>query len=220
MQQTARDRYRRDDRGFTVPSVLYLITDRKVCDKTPEEMTLTALKAGVRWIQYREKDRTRIDIYRVALKLRMMTSDFGAAFIVNDHADIALAVEADGVHLGQDDLPLREARRIMGGRVVGISTHSPDEALEAAEGGADYIGFGPVFHTKTKDAGEAKGLEMLRRIKQSVSVPVIAIGGISRETLKPVLDAGADAVAVASAVLGGDISENVAAFLRIIGGRR
>jgi thiamine-phosphate pyrophosphorylase len=198
-------------------SGLYLIVDRSVCDRAPEEITLTALQAGVRWFQYREKKDARSRVFEVALRLRRLTADFGAVLIINDHADIAVAADADGVHLGQDDLPLREARKVVGDKIVGISTHSLEEALEASHNGADYIGFGPVFPTKTKDAGEPKGLEMLAKISRSVSIPVVAIGGIARENLKPVLNAGAAAAAVASAILIGDISANVSAFHEIIG---
>ena len=195
---------------------LCLVTDRRLCGVTCEEMTRIALEAGVGWIQYREKERTRREIYHEAIKLRSLTAEYGATLVVNDHADIALAVNADGVHLGQDDLPLKEARRILGDRIIGISTHSLAQAVEADQGGADYIGVGPVFFTATKDAGEPKGLEMVRRIRKAVKVPVVAIGGISTENLSLVLGAGADAVAAASAVLRGDISENVRSFMRIL----
>lgn len=199
-------------------SGLCLITDREISGKSPGEMTVEALMAGVRWIQYREKGRPRNEIYHEALRLRELTARFDATFIVNDHADVALAVDADGVHLGQEDLPLREARRIMGRRIIGISTHSREEAVDAAAGGADYIGFGPVFPTRTKDAGEPRGLDMLRGIRAAVSLPVVAIGGISKENLREVLDAGADAVAVASAILSGGIPENARGFLRAMEG--
>lgn len=192
------------------------VTDRKLCGLTCEDMTRIALGAGAGWIQYREKERTRREIYHEAKKLRALTAEYGATLVVNDHADIALAVDADGVHLGQDDLPLKEARRILGDRIVGISTHSLAQAVEAGHDGADYIGFGPVFCTTTKDAGEPKGLEMLRMIRRAVEIPVVAIGGISAQTLPLVLEAGADAVAVASAVLRGDIAENVRSFMRIL----
>jgi thiamine-phosphate diphosphorylase len=142
---------------------------------------------------------------------------FDATLIVNDHPDIALAADADGVHLGQDDLPVKEARKIMGkNRIIGISTHTVEQARDADRDGADYIGFGPVFHTTTKDAGRPKGIEMLREIKRQVRIPVVAIGGITTENIRPVLEAGADAVAVASAMLRGDIEENTKRFLEII----
>ncbi|HXX53128.1 MAG TPA: thiamine phosphate synthase [Thermodesulfovibrionales bacterium] len=196
---------------------LCLVTDRKFCGLSCEELSRIALEAGVRWIQYREKEKTRREIYYEARKLRSLTSEYGATLVVNDHADIALAVDADGVHLGQDDLPLKEARRIVGRRLIGISTHTLTQAKEAEQDGADYIGFGPVFFTATKDAGEPRGVEMLSLIRESVEIPVVAIGGISAETFSLVWEAGADAVAVASAVLRGNISENVRLFMRVLG---
>lgn len=205
-------------RPAKLPGRLCFITDSAVAGMPAEEMVLNALRAGVRWVQYREKGKNRRDMYREAEALRRLTREFGAVLIVNDHSDIALAVDADGVHLGQDDLPLNEARKIMGWRIIGISTHCLREAVDAAEGGADYIGFGPVFPTKTKDAGEPKGKETLGEIKRQVPVPVVAIGGISPANLSEVLDTGVDAVAVASAILKGDISENVRDFMNILGG--
>jgi thiamine-phosphate pyrophosphorylase len=126
----------------------------------------------------------------------------GAAFIVNDHPDIAMAVEADGVHLGQDDLPVEVARKLMGGsRIIGVSTHSVEQARAAQSAGADYIGFGPIFTTRTKDAGPRQGIEGLRQVRKAVTLPVIAIGGINSGNLDEVLKAGADGVAVISAIL-------------------
>ncbi|MEW6215409.1 MAG: thiamine phosphate synthase [Nitrospirota bacterium] len=206
---------------------LCFITDRKSCKPRPcaqgrgklscEEMALKVLRTGVRWVQYREKERSRREIYEESVRLRRLTADFNAVFIVNDHADIALAVDADGVHLGQDDLPLKEARKIMGrDKIIGISTHSLEQAIEAERDGADYIGFGPVFHTTTKDAGMPKGIDMLQDIKRQLHIPIVAIGGINLENIRLVLDTGVDAVAVASAILKGDIVENSRRFIDII----
>jgi thiamine-phosphate pyrophosphorylase len=196
------------------------ITDRRACILSCEEMALTVLKAGVKWVQYRDKEKSRREVYEQSVILRKLTRDFNAVFIVNDYADIALAVDADGVHLGQEDLPLREARKIMGrNKIIGISTHSLRQAEEADKEGADYIGFGPVFHTATKEAGEPKGTEVLRDVKSAVRIPVVAIGGINLKNLNSVLDAGADAVAIASAILSGDITKNAAGFMDIIGRR-
>jgi thiamine-phosphate pyrophosphorylase len=196
---------------------LCFITDRKISSLSYEDMTLKVLMAGVRWIQYRDKDRSRREIYEESVRLRRLTKDYDAVFIVNDYVDIALCVNADGVHLGQDDLPLKEARKIMGeNKMIGISTHSSEQALEAEKGGADYIGFGPVFQTQTKDAGIPKGIDMLREVKKNVNIPVVAIGGINLENIRSVLDTGVDAVAVASAIFTGDIEKNVRRFLDII----
>ncbi|MDP3112369.1 MAG: thiamine phosphate synthase [Thermodesulfovibrionales bacterium] len=196
---------------------LCFITDRNICGLTSGEMSSLVLRAGIKWIQYREKNKPRRDIYNEAVLLRKLTTKFKASFIVNDHADIALAVNADGVHLGQEDLPLKEARKILGKtKIIGISTHSIEQAIEAEAGGADYVGFGPVFHTKTKDAGKPKGIQMLKAVKKHVKIPVIAIGGITSENLQSVFDSGADAVAVASAILSGNISDNISCFLKIL----
>ena len=194
---------------------LCFITGRKESCLTLKEIVTIVLSAGVRWIQYREKDKSRRDIYREALMLRELTDKSGASLIVNDYTDIALAVNSDGVHLGQDDLPLKEARKILGKeKIIGISTHSIEQAIEAEQGGASYIGFGPIFHTKTKDAGEPKGIEMLKEVKRHIKIPVIAIGGIKTENLKSVIDA--DAVAVSSAIIQGDIADNAIRFLSIL----
>ncbi len=192
------------------------ITDRTHSDLPFSDMVKRVLDAGITFIQYREKEKTRREIYHESALLRDLTRSYNAVFIINDHADIALAVEADGVHLGQDDLPLTEARKIMGRRIIGISTHSIEQAQSAEAGGADYIGFGPIFHTSTKDAGAPKGVDIIRTIKQNISIPVVAIGGISIDTAVAVIDAGADAVAVATAICKGDITHNAKRFCDII----
>lgn len=162
-----------------------------------------AYDGGVRFYQYRDKRSTRRMIYEICLRLARFCSEREAVFIVNDHADIALAAGADGVHLGQDDLPIGPARKILGPeRFIGISTHSPDQARAAEAAGADYIGFGPIAKTVTKDAGEIVGTEGLLAVKRSVAIPVIAIGGITGRNLSEVLRAGADGIAVIGAVLG------------------
>jgi thiamine-phosphate pyrophosphorylase len=192
------------------------ITDRTYTDVPVQDMVWSVLEAGISFIQYREKERTRREIYDEALRLRELTLSWKATLIVNDHADIALAVGADGVHLGQDDLPLKEARRIMGSRIVGISTHSLAQAKEAEAGGADYIGFGPIFQTTTKDAGAPQGVDILRTIKQNVSIPVVAIGGINIGNITDVMKAGADAAAIATAICRGNISHNAKELVQII----
>jgi thiamine-phosphate pyrophosphorylase len=196
---------------------IYFITGQETDILSFEEMTLRTIQAGVRWVQYRDKDRTRRAIYEESIRLTGIAQKFNATLIVNDHPDIALAADAAGVHLGQDDLPVKEARKIMGKRkIIGASTHTVEQARNAAHDGADYIGFGPVFRTTTKDAGGPKGIEMLREVKRQVRIPVVAIGGITAENIGPVLETGADAVAVSSAILRGDIEENIKRFFEII----
>lgn len=192
------------------------ITDRTYCALSIYEMTEAVLNAGVKFIQYRDKDATRREIYQKALKLRELTRRFDAIFIVNDHADIAVSVDADGVHLGQEDLPIKQARKIMGKKIIGASTHDSFQASEAEKSGADYIGFGPVFETPTKDAGAPRGVEMLRCIAQNSRIPVVAIGGINRDNIAAVFNAGADAAAVASAICRGNVSENAEALIGLL----
>ncbi len=194
------------------------ITDRRLSTLGVEDTVKAVLDAGVKWVQYREKELTRREIYLTAEKLRRITQEYGAVFIVNDHADIALSVGADGVHLGQDDLPLKEARKIMKDKIIGISTHNLEQAKEAEEGGAEYIGFGPVFSTTTKEAaGTPRGIETLKKVTDVVSIPVVAIGGIKLDNLEEVIEAGAEAVAVASGILTSDnIYRTASEFVKIV----
>ena len=196
---------------------LCFITDRNAGQLSYGEMSEKVLAAGVKWIQHRAKNRSRNSIYVESVALRKLTDTYGAHLIVNDYPDIAVAADANGVHLGQDDLPVREARKVVGpGAIIGVSTHSVEEAMKAEQAGADYVGVGPVFETSTKDAGSPKGFELIRRVKDSIHIPVVAIGGIRSGNLRPVLDAGADAVAVASGILDGDIRQNTEKFLEVI----
>lgn len=142
------------------------------------------------------------DAYHEAVRLRQASADIGVVLIINDRCDLALAVEADGVHLGQRDLPLAHARSLMGTeKIIGISTHRVDQVQEAARGGADYIGFGPIFETGTKaDHEPIVGLEGLHQARMQTAVPIFAIGGIELGNITQVKGAGADGVALVSAV--------------------
>jgi thiamine-phosphate pyrophosphorylase len=162
-----------------------------------------AQSKGVTFFQYRNKNGTRHEIYETALRLTRAIRTSEALFILNDHADIAAAVGADGVHLGQDDLPIEAARRILGpDALIGISTHSLEQARAAQAAGADYIGFGPIYRTRTKDAGAVQGLENLTAVAKAISIPVIAIGGINRDTIGDVMRAGTAGAAVIGAICG------------------
>ena len=185
---------------------------------THEELAKMALEAGVRIIQFREKNMSTKRMFEIARRLRKMTDEYGATFIVNDRVDLALAVGADGVHVGQDDLPAEVVREIFDG-IIGVSAHTVDEA-KRAERFADYLGVGPVFGTKTKkDAKEPIGVEGLRRIVRSVSIPVIAIGGINRSNVLEVLKAGVAGVAVISAIAGAkDPKEEAKRLVEIVEG--
>ena len=163
-------------------------------------------------MQLREKGLPTRELYSLACELRKITSDFKANFIVNDRVDIALAVEADGVHLGWQSLPFPVVRGLVGSeRLVGVSTHNRQEALQAQSSGADYITFGPVFDTPSK-AGLLKptGVEEIQRLKKEIHIPTVALGGINERNVEEVLDGGADGIAVISSIMQADDPEGAA----------
>ncbi|MBI4686754.1 MAG: thiamine phosphate synthase [Nitrospirae bacterium] len=202
---------------FKGAKALYLITDRAIAGIPLVEIVRQAVSAGVRTIQIREKELSKKELVREIISIKPLLVKYKVLLIINDYIDIALAVDAAGVHLGQDDMPIKEARKIMrNNKIIGISTHTLKQALDAQRAGADYIGFGPMFHTMTKDAGKPKGINALREIKRHIKIPVVAIGGIAIDNVSDVLNAGADAMAVASGILKGDIRDNVGKFLRAI----
>ena len=198
-------------------SGLYVILDPSVCPARPLVEVLTAAaEAGASLFQYRNKTASMKDAYVEALALRQAAAKAGVLFIVNDRCDLALAVDADGVHLGQGDLPLDLARKVMGpDKLIGISTHNPDQVREATAGKPDYLGFGPIFKPGSKqDHDPVIGLEGLRAMRRLTSLPVFAIGGIQIDQAGEVMRAGANGVAVISAILKApDISHAVKAFL-------
>lgn len=174
------------------------------------------LGGGVQWLQLRVKTLPPCEFFALAQRARHETRARGCTLIINDRLDIALAADADGVHLGQDDLPLAAARRLLPDKIIGISTHDVLQAREAEADGADYIGFGPLFGSATKETGySARGLEMLRELRAQVRLPIAAIGGITEENVAQVWQAGADAAAIISDILrADDISGKVRAILR------
>ena len=194
-------------------SRLYFITDRTLSRKGNVEDIRAALEGGVRIVQYREKALSIRDQIQEARRIKALCCSAGATFVVNDRVDLALAVDADGAHLGQEDMPLEIARRLMGGsKLIGITVHNVEEALRAVEGGADYLGVSPLFATRTKaDAGAPIGLEGLREIRAKVEVPIVGIAGITEENARKVIEAGADAVCAISAIV---TQEDVKASVR------
>ena len=199
---------------FTKTAPLYLLTDTRIAGLSNIEITRQALRAGIKIIQLREKNLSKKELYKEALAMRALMTKHKAFLIINDHIDIAMAVKADGVHLGQEDMPIAEARRIMGRKmIIGISTHSLRQAKKAELDGADYIGFGPIFHTSTKDAGRPKGLKALKKVRDHIDIPIVAIGGITSGNIKEILMSGADAAAIASGILRGNIIKNAKRYL-------
>lgn len=186
---------------------LYVITDEELCPgRKHAEIAEAAIKGGARIIQIRDKTASDRKFYEDALAIRRLTRDANVLFIVNDRVDIAAAVEADGINIGQTDLPIGAARKIVGERMlIGISADNPEQARQAEIDGANYIGFGPVFATTTKlDAGPVSGLEMLKQVCQASRLPVVPIGGISLGNIAEVAKAGAACAAVISAVVCAD----------------
>jgi thiamine-phosphate pyrophosphorylase len=182
-----------------------------------EAVADAVLGAGGRWLQLRHKAASTGELAAVAGRLVARVRAAGGVLIVNDRLDVALAVGADGVHLGQDDLPAREARRLAPGLVVGVSTHDPDQARRAQADGADYVALGSIFPTGSKPSFELVGLEALRRVRPHVRVPLVAIGGVTVARVPDVRAAGADAVAVISAVgMAPDPGAATAAFLAVL----
>jgi thiamine-phosphate pyrophosphorylase len=172
--------------------------------------------AGAKLFQYRNKAASMKIAYAEALPLRKLAQDLGVLFIVNDRCDLALAVGADGVHLGQGDLPLTLARTVMGPeKLIGISTHNAEQVLEATAGGPDYLGFGPIFKPGSKaDHDPVVGLAGLKTIRPLTPLPIFAIGGITHENVEEVIRAGANGVAVISAILKApDIQQAVNTFV-------
>jgi len=182
---------------------LYAVFDPEQTKARATEAVLRALlDAGIEVLQLRVKAMAPGSFFQLARTARTLTDSYDCRLIVNDRVDIALACGADGVHLGQEDLPLAAARKLMGERIIGISTHDLAQAREAERSGADYIGFGPMFGTTTKNTGySARGLEMLRAIRQEVSLPIVAIGGITEANVTAVWQAGADSAAIISDIL-------------------
>ncbi|MEN3184953.1 MAG: thiamine phosphate synthase [Atribacterota bacterium] len=194
---------------------LYVITDRRIQKRTNLEVVEEAIAGGASVIQLREKDLSTREFLEEALLLREYTKRHGVLFIVNDRVDIALASGADGVHLGAEDMPLLYARRIAPRLIIGYSCDTKEEAQEAERLGADYLGVGTVFPTATKkDAGPPIGLDRLREIVSAVSIPVVAIGGITLENVEAVLATGVAGVAVVSAIVGAPSVREATALFR------
>lgn len=203
--------------GSSALSGLYVILDPSVCpDRSLLDILKASAEAGARLFQYRNKAASMKAAYAEALPLRKVAHESDALFIVNDRCDLALAVEADGVHLGQGDLPLQYARKVMGaGKLIGISTHNPEQVLIATAGQPDYLGFGPVFIPGSKlDHDPVVGIEGLRAVRRLTPLPIFAIGGIGVETVEQVLQAGGNGIAVISAILkASDVHQAVTDFV-------
>jgi len=186
-------------------SAIYGITaEEHSRGRSNTEVVREMIKAGIKIIQYREKDKNMSAKYRECLQLRQMTREAGVTFIVNDHPDLALLAEADGVHLGQDDLPAEAVRRLVGRKmIIGLSTHCPQQAEAALRAEVDYIGVGPLFPTSTKkDVCAPVGLTYLEYVVANIPLPFVAIGGIKKQNIREVIDRGATCVCLVTEIVG------------------
>ncbi len=196
---------------------LYLVTDRTLSlGRSTVEVVRAAIRGGVSCVQLREKGCSTREFVDEARLLKALLAGTGVPLFINDRLDVALAVGADGVHLGQNDLPIADARRLVGNRmIIGISAESVADAVRAEAEGADYIGASPVFTTPTKtDTAPPLGLDGLRAIRRAVRLPLVAIGGIDADNAAQVLRAGADGLAVVSAIVSAPCPRTAAAGLR------
>lgn len=200
-------------------SGLYVIIDSEMLKgRNHIEVARQAINGGAGTIQLRDKVQSKKTVLPLARELQALCAEKNVLFIMNDYADIAMAVDADGLHLGQDDLPVKEARRLLPpGKIIGCSTHSVEQAVAAEADGADYIAVGAMYPTgsKTSTTTPAKvvGTETLRKVREAVSVPLVAIGGITADNAPEVIAAGADSIAVISAVLGAESPEKASGQL-------
>ena len=197
--------------------LLHLVTDRSLSlGRSLVEVVQEAVAGGVTCVQLREKSCSTREFLQEAEQLKKLLQPLGVPLIINDRVDIALAIGADGVHLGQSDMPICHARRLLGPDcLIGISAESIVDAIEAEQQGADYIGISPVFSTPTKtDTAPALGLEGLSLIRERVLIPLVGIGGINLANARQVIDAGADGVAVVSAVMAAESPRQAVATIR------
>lgn len=196
---------------------LYLCTDRaRMHADSVEDAVRQALLGGVTMVQLREKECSAREFYETAKRVKEVTERFGVPLIINDRVDIALAVEADGVHVGQGDIPAAEARRLLGAdKIIGVSARNVEQARSAQKDGADYLGVGAMFATGTKQDAKATSKEELKRIRAAVDIPIVAIGGIKADNVDALRGTGIDGVAVVSAVIAADDIEAAAKELAV-----
>lgn len=183
---------------------VYLVTDEGMLDGITLKLAVEeAILGGATIIQLREKNCSSREFYNRALEIKDITLKYNIPLIINDRIDIAMAIDADGVHLGQKDLPISIARKLLGNnKIIGVSVQNVDLALEAQNDGADYLGVGAIFQTNTKkDALQGVGLEMIKNIREKINIPFVGIGGINHDNAKSVIESGANGVAVVSCIL-------------------
>ena len=181
---------------------LYAVTDAAwTGEKTLIQQVKEALEAGITFLQLREKHLSEKEFLREAVEIKRLTDQYQIPFVINDNIEIAQKTGADGVHVGQDDMPVEEVRKILGeDKIIGVSAHNVEEAVRAEQGGANYLGVGAVHTTATKENTSAVSMEEMKKICQTVSIPVVAIGGIKKNNMNVLSGTGVDGIAVVSAI--------------------
>lgn len=196
----------RERSGLLKKARLYLITDRRLSRGRSEiEVVKRALSGGVDMVQYREKHLPDDEFRQTATELLKVTKRKDIALIINDRVEIAAEIDADGVHVGQEDLDCEKAREMLGGdKIIGVSASNVEQATKAIEAGADYLGLGPIYQTDTKEIDYPRGINLIKEVRAQSPIPIFAIGGINLENVGAVLSAGASGVAVISAIVSAD----------------
>lgn len=181
---------------------LYAVTDRTwVKDTTLMDQVKEAFEGGITFLQLREKHLSKEEFIKEAREMKELSKEYKVPFVINDNIEVALAVDADGVHIGQDDMSVEEARKLLGeDKIIGVSAHNVEEAIKAQKGGADYLGVGAVCATSTKKDANVVSKEEIKKICHTVEIPVVAIGGIKKENIKTLEGTDVDGVAVVSAI--------------------
>ena len=211
IERTLLSRLLRKDKLKGIPGLYVIIDTQALKGRSHIEVASQAIYGGAKTVQLRDKLQSKKELLPIAQQLSNLCTEHNVLFIINDCLDLALASNADGLHLGQDDLPIKVARKLLPiGKILGCSTTTVDQAITAESEGADYIAAGAIYPTSSKEAAKLVGLERLSQIRQAISVPLVAIGGITKDNTAEVLAAGADSVAVISAVLGAESPEEAA----------
>jgi thiamine-phosphate pyrophosphorylase len=199
---------------LSLPPLYAILDPEQIRGRSPEPVLMELLSGGAKIVQLRAKKLSAREFLEIACRARELTRAQGCRLIINDRVDVALSCGADGVHLGQEDLPLHAARSLLPAKIIGISTHNLEQAKQAQDGGADYIGFGPMYGTATKETGySARGVAMLSEIRRGLRVAIVAIGGINEANVGEIWNGGADAAAIISDILA---AEDVAAKVKRI----
>ncbi len=202
LEQALLSRLLRQDKIKHLPGLYVIVDMQALKGRSYIEAASRAIRGGATVVQLRDKLLSKRELLPIARQLRNLCAEHNVLFLVNDYLDLALATDADGLHLGQDDLPVKAARKLLAmDKILGCSTRTVDQAITAESDGVDYIAVGSMYPTASKETAVVVGLERLRQIRQAVSLPLVAIGGITRDNTAEVIAAGADSVAVISAVL-------------------